>query len=226
MNTTILIALAAGGAIAAACGGHDEKLQAVCFDVSAPGTAVFLPSIDLVITDQRGHGEALGSTVTVVAGPELVRFGGSDTLHALLGNATGTFAVRVDKQFYRDTTIAGIAVVPGDCGTIVTAKVPVTLELLPGAPAFRSVNIFGANFLGTPDDKDTLRAYFDADPEVSRGVTWRISDSTIASLTPDGIVTDKCTLDGGTETVTLVPAADTTLQATARFSIAGRTFCP
>jgi hypothetical protein len=156
----------------------------------------------------------------------LVRFDDADTLHVFLGNGTGTFAVRIGEQFYRDTTVSGISVVTGECGAVVTTKVPVTLQLLAGAPAFRSVNILGARFLGTPGDKDTLRAYFDAEPGVSRVVTWRISDTTIASLTPDGILTDKCTLDGGTETVTLVPAADTTLQATARLSVAPRTVCP
>jgi len=228
LNVKIIIGTALGAAgLVAACGGDDPgTLRSTCFDPSAPGVAVPVPGIDLSLRDQNGHGLALGSTVTATGTGGVGPFRDQDTVNVLVGTTPGTFTLHVGEPFYRDTSIANVIVASDGCGRVVTTKLSATLELLPNAPAFRSVNIIGGFFLGEPGAKDTLRAYFDADPQVSRAVTWRISDTTIASLTPEGIVTDKCTLDGGTETATVVPLADTTRQTSVRFSVAPRTSCP
>ena len=228
MNMRIIIGVATGAAaLVAACGGDSPgTLRSTCFDLLAPGVATLPPSIDVSLRDRNGHGLALGSTVTVTGTGGVVPFAEQDTVHAFVAATPGTFTVQVRRPFYRDTSISNVTVAADACVRPVETKIGVTLELVPNAPDFRSVNIIGAFFLGEPGAKDTLRAYFDAEPQVSRAVSWRISDTTIAGLTPEGIVTDKCTLDGGTETVTVVPAADTTLQASARFSVAPRTFCP
>jgi hypothetical protein len=228
MNVRIIIGVAGGaGALVAACGGDDPgALRSTCFDLSAPGTVVMFPSIDVSLRDRNGHGLALGSTVTVTGTGGVTPFQEQDTVHAFVAATPGTFTVHVSRPFYRDTTISNVTIAADACGRAVPTKLSVTLELLPNAPAFRSVHIIGGFFLGEPGAKDTLRAYFDAEPQVSRAVAWRISDTTIASLTPEGIVTDKCTLDGGTETATVVPLADTTRQTSVRFSVAPRTVCP
>jgi hypothetical protein len=224
---TLTIVVATAG-VALACTGHGDpgQLRATCMDPFVPGVVVSLPSVNVAVKDRAGHGIALRSTVTVegISTPVLVLE--SDTAHVFLSPPAGTYTLHVGKPFYRDTSILNVTVTVDECGRTGTTAVSATLDLLPDAPAFRSVDILGARFLGEPGDKDTLRAYFDAAPEVSRAVSWRLSDTTIASLTPEGIVTDKCTLDGGTETVTLIPAADTTLQTSARFSVAPRTSCP
>lgn len=228
MNVRIIIGLVGGAAgLVAACGGDDPgTLRSTCFDLSAPGVAVAAPGIDLSLRDRNGHGLALGSTVTTTGTGGVGPVHNQDTVNVLVFNTSGTFTVNVSEPFYRDTSIANIVVTSDACGRVVTRKLGATLELVPNAPAFRSVNIVGALFLDQPGAKDTLHAYFDADPQVSRAVSWRISDTTIASLTQDGILTDKCTLDGGTETVTVVPAADTTRQTSVRLSVSPRTFCP
>jgi hypothetical protein len=222
------MAVAAMAGLAAACTGHGEpgQLRATCMDPFVPGVVVSLPSVSVAVKDRAGHGIALGSTVTVEGASAPVPVLDSDTARVFLSPPAGTYTLHVGKPFYRDTSILNVNVTLDECGRTTTTTVGATLDLLPDAPAFRSVDILGARFLGEPGDKDTLRAYFDAAPDVSRAVSWRISDTTIASLTSDGIVTDKCTLEGGTETVTLVPAADTTRKPTARFSVAPRTFCP
>jgi hypothetical protein len=228
VNVRIIIGLVGGAAgLVAACGGDDPgTLRSTCFDMSAPGTVVLAPSIDVSLRDHNGHGLALGSAVAVTGTGGVTPFEEQDTVHAFVAATPGTFTLHVSRPFYRDTTVSNVTVAADACGRAVPTKINLTLELLPNAPAFRSVNIVGGFFLGEPGAKDTLRAYFDAEPQVSRAVSWRISDTTIASLTPEGIVTDKCTLDGGTETATVLPAADTTRQTSVRFSVAPRTFCP
>ena len=227
MNAKVIIVACATAWLVAACGGDDGgNLQSTCFEPFAPGVVIEMPAVDTSILDGHGHGLALGATVVGQDGQLILPVVQRDTVHAFIAGVIGNITVAVGKPFYRDTVIPNVVVRTDACGRVVTTKLNVTLALLPDAPSFRSVNIVGAFFLGEPGAKDTLRAYFDADPQVSRAVTWRISDTTIASLTPEGIVTDKCTLDGGTETVTVVPAADTTLQTSARFSVAPRTFCP
>ncbi|HWH50861.1 MAG TPA: hypothetical protein VN651_04920 [Gemmatimonadaceae bacterium] len=222
----MIVAAAAG--LAAACTSHGDsgQLRATCMDPFVPGVVTALPSVNLAVKDRAGHGIALGSTVSVEGISTPVPILDSDTTHVFLSPPVGTYTLHVGKPFYRDTSILNVTVTVDECGRTATTAVSATLDLLPDAPAFRSVDILGARFLGEPGDKDTLRAYFDAAPDVSRAVSWRLGDTTIASLTPEGIVTDKCTLDGGTETVTVVPAADTTRKTSARFSVAPRTFCP
>jgi len=70
-----------------------------------------------------------------------------------------------------------------------------------------------------------LSARFDANPGVPTTVTWRVSDANLAQIDASGLITAKCSLAGGTETVTAIATADTTVRGSARFGVQAQTAC-
>ncbi|HET9685119.1 MAG TPA: Ig-like domain-containing protein [Gemmatimonadaceae bacterium] len=220
----LLLALAPGLlALALACGGSKED---PCLP-TLPGVAVFQPGIDLVVRDASGRGEALGDTVITYRGSDSVRTVGFDTLHALAGfGAPGTYAVRVKRRYYVDAVIASVVVPTAQCGGPVTQQVPVSLALAPGAPALRSIDVFGGGFLAAPGATTRVVARFDADPSVPTTVTWRLSDSSVATVDATGLLTAKCTTKILTDTVTAVATSDTTVRARSYFQVAQQASCP
>ena len=196
-----------------------------CFDMRFPGVVAYRPGIDLVVRDPFGRGEALGTTVVVHNGSDSVLTTGIDTLHVSAGyQYAGTFSVRVSRPFYRDTILTNVVVQPSDC-SVTILQLPLTLQVAAGAPALRSVAVFGADFLNTPGLQRQLSARFDANPGVPTTVTWRVSDASLAQINAAGLVTAKCSLAGGTETVTAVATADTTVRGSARFGVQAQTAC-
>jgi len=207
----------------AAC-DHDTATNS-CFDTFTPGVVVYRPGIDVVVRDQFGRGEALGTTVVVHNGSDSVVTTGIDTLHVSAGyQYAGTFSVRVSRPFYRDTVLNNVVVKASDCSYTIV-QLPLTLQLAPNAPALRSVNVFGADFLSTPGQQRQLTARFDANPGGPTTVIWRVSDNTLAQIDPSGVVTAKCSTAGGTETVTAIATVDTTARGSARFSVQAQTAC-
>lgn len=213
-------------AILAAC-GEDQRL--VCADVTAPGVVIQFPGIDVAVRDAAGQGRALGTTVVVRrsgASADSAVTVGRDTVHVPTGFAgAGTFAVTVRRPFYRDTVVPNVAVVHGGC-TLDVTEVPVTLRLAPGAPPVRSVGILGREFFPLAGDTGRLVAVVDADAGLSRAVTWRSADTTLARVDAAGIVTARCTTLGGTDTVTAVSVADTTVRGKAPVVVTKQTSCP
>jgi hypothetical protein len=194
--------------------------------MTAPGTVIYLPGIDLQIRDRYGRGQALGATVVVRRASDSLETKGTDTLHVHAGYTTaGAFTVHVSKQFYRDTVVANVMVRSGDCNILVT-PLPLTLRLAPNAPPIRSIAIIGTGYLILPGEQRQLTARIDADPGVSTSVTWRLADTTLARIDAAGVVTARCSLAGGIETVRAVVNADTTLQATAQFGVQKQGSCP
>jgi hypothetical protein len=213
--------LAAGALVACS---HDAA-PGSCFDMSAPGVVIYIPAIDLLVRDASGRGEAFGTKVVVYDGADSTMATGSDTLHVFAGYTyAGSFTVHVNRQFYRETVLSNVAVVNGQCSAVVT-HIPVTLQLAPGAPPIRSLAVFGATFLSAPGEQRQLSARFDADPGISTTVNWRLSDTTLARIDGVGLVTAKCSLAGGVETVTAIAAVDTAFKATAQFGVAKETTC-
>jgi hypothetical protein len=225
-HTTIGLATASLLGIGAfvAC-GHDEE-GASCYSPLVNGVVVYSPGIDVLVRDANGRGEALGATVTVYRGTDSVTTTGTDTLHIRAGYFDpGNFKVRVRRPFYQDAVLPSVAVLPGQCNVVVTS-VPVTLSLAPGAPVIRSLVVFGTDFLYAPGVQRQLSARFDADPGVPTTVSWRLSDTTLARIDAAGLVTAKCSLAGGADTVTATATADTTHRAKAVFGVAKVAACP
>jgi hypothetical protein len=221
---TCLMSLGALG-IAAACGGTDTTDP--CQPMVA-GLLIYVPGIDLLVRDANGQGQALGDTAITYRGTDSLIATGFDTLHLEAGfGAPGTYAVRLKRKFYRETVIPGVVVQSGMCGGPVTTTLPVTLQLAPGAPALRSIAVFGANFLYAPGAQSQAVARFDANPTVPRTVTWRLSDTSVARIDANGLITAKCTTRNNVrDTVTALATVDTMARGTAVFSVAQQGGCP
>jgi hypothetical protein len=187
---------------------------------------IYSPGIDVLVRDVNGRGLALGTTVTVYRGSDSTKATGNDTLHIRAGFLdAGNFYVRVSRPFYQDAVLPSVAVLLGQCNVVVTV-VPVTLQLAQGAPPIRSIAVFGADFLYAPGVQRQLSARLDANASVSQTVNWRLSDTTLARIDAAGLVTAKCSLAGGVDTVTAIAAADTTFKGKAIFGVAKITTCP
>ena len=215
------------GAVLAACG---EDQHPVCADISAPGVVIFLPGLDVQVRDAGGQGRALGTTVVVRsagASTDSAVAVGRDTVHVPAGfSRAGRFDVTLRHPFYRDTLIPNVAVVAGACGGYTVAPVAVTLRLAPGAPPVLSIGVLGREFLPLAGDTARLFAVVDADAGLSHAVTWRSADTTLARIDAGGIVTARCTTIGGTDTVTAVSVADTTVRGKAPMVVTKQTSCP
>jgi len=224
MQERVFVAVALVIAAALTACDHDtSKLS--CFDMSAPGVIVYNTGIDLLVRDKFGRGEALGTTVTVHQSSDSLVTTGTDTLHVNAGYTNaGTFSVHVSRPFYRDTVLTNVVVQAGDC-SVLTTHVALTLQLAAGSPAIRAIAILGADFLVNPGEQRHLTARFDADPNVPTTVIWRLSDAALAQIDNDGVVTAKCSLAGGTETVAAIATADTTARGSARFGVQKQTTC-
>lgn len=204
---------------------HDEEGTS-CYSPLINGTVAYSPGIDVLVRDANGRGEAFGTTVTVYSASDSITTTGTDTLHIRAGyTVPGNFKVRVRRPFYRDAVLPSVAVVSGQCNVVVTF-VPVTLDLAAGAPAIRSLSVFGADFLYAPGVQRQLSARFDADASVPTTVRWGLSDTTIARIDAAGLVTAKCSLAGGVDTVTATATVDTAMKAKAVFSVAKVVACP
>ena len=218
----------AGGllvAIAVAACSEDSVVDGGCIG-RTPGVIVQVAGIDLQVRDPFGRGQAIGTTATVrpTTGAALTTLV-ADTLNIQSAfNTAGTFLITVTRPYYVDATVDHVTVTPTSCA-VNTTTVPVTLQLAPGAPALRALAIIGGTFLDHPGAQAHLLPHFDANPDVSTAVTWQVSDATLASIDANGVVTAKCTKDGGTVKVTATAVADGATTAFVNIGVAGAN-CP
>lgn len=226
MKWIVTTLCAVAGALA--CRGAGDMTKTPQCDVPLiQGVATFLPGIDIQVRDPFGRGQAIGTTATIrrddgTSQGSIAR----DTLNIFSdANLTGTFTVTVSRAYYLDATIRNVAVMPNGCSMTQT-KVPVTLQLAPGAPALRALIILGQEFLDGPGAQVRLVPHFDADPNVSQAVTWQMSDTTLASIDATGEVTAKCSTSGGTVKVTATAVADGTTSAFVNIGVAPASSCP
>lgn len=191
------------------------------------GVVAYVPALDLVVRDARGQGIALNDTAVAYVGRDSVISHGDDTLHLRAGPAApGTYSVRVRRRYYQEAVVTDIVVPPGRCGGPTTTTIPLTLQLVPGAPPLRSVAVFGADFLYAPGVQRQLTASVDADAGVANTVTWRLSDTTVARIDAAGLVTAKCTTKSApVDTVTAIATVDTTVRGSAMFGVARQPSC-
>jgi hypothetical protein len=103
--------------------------------------------------------------------------------------------------------------------------VPVTLVLAAGAPPLRAIDVAGATYLGEQGAQAQLIAHFDADPGVSRAVTWQLNDTTLATIDANGLVTAKCPNPGGTLKATATSVATPQVSGDASMSVAPVATC-
>ena len=210
----------------AAC--ERDRANPACLDMTAPGIVIMQPPIDVTIRNATGRGIAAGATVVVRrTSTDSIVTGGLDTVHIATGYPyAGTYAVRVSKPFYADTLLPGVIVRRDECGRSQTTQLPLTLRLLPGAPAVRSVAVIGSNFVYQKGEQVTLRAWLDANAGVSDSVTWRSSNTALATVSGSGVLTAGCVTTGGSVSITATSIADTTVHGSALIAIGAQTSCP
>ncbi|MBA2244594.1 MAG: Ig-like domain-containing protein [Gemmatimonadetes bacterium] len=189
-----------------ACGLLEPEGEIVCTDES-------WPSVVVAIRDQEGRPAALGATLVIRDGEFVDSAGPADAwseLHLGAGNRrAGTYEVRVSKPGYRDAMLSRVQVPGGPCGALRSVGVQVTLELLPDAPPVRSVVVLPRSMgFGLPDLSLQLQAYVDAAAGLDTRVTWSSSDTTVAVVSPTGVVTSKCRTVTGSSVITATSVAD------------------
>ena len=195
---------------------------------AVPGVVALGPGLDLQIRDQFGRGQAIGTTAIVsrTDGAQAA-VDVQDTLNILaVYGVEGTFNVTLTRPFYKDATISNVAIALTPQGCLNTTKIPVTLDLAPGAPPVRAIAILGATFLDQPGAHAQLLPHFDADPGVSTAVTWQVSDATLATVDANGLVTAKCTKSGGTVKVTAASVVDPSVTSFVNLGVAPAASCP
>jgi hypothetical protein len=218
--------VALGAAAMAACTGDSLKDSEGCM-TTAPGVVVQAPGIDVQVRDPYGIAQAIGTTAIVHRnGEEALYVTVNDTLNIYSAfNIAGTFSVALTRPYYETATLANVVVSPERC-IVKTTTVPVTLQLAPGAPALRSLVIVGADFLDHAGAQVQLLPHFDAEPSVSRGVTWASSDATLATVSATGLVSAACNTSGGTVKITATAAADPSISANVNIGVAPAASCP
>ncbi len=241
LGVTYLLSMGCGGA------GRDraharesvagDTSRASAFSASAPLRPGVSPSGELGcfrdgpavvarVRDHRGRPAAFGASVVVRGdGPETSADGttplDSLRIHVRVPRA-GRYTVRIAKQGYRPVVLRDVpAPLDPYCNSPTPVDTPtVTLELLPGAPAVRSVVVLPAHLaFGAPDESSRLRALVDADPGVSHSVRWTSIDTTVATVTADGIVRGRCQPTTRHTYVTAAAVAAPHVQGRARVSV-------
>jgi hypothetical protein len=172
------------------------------FETSCAGVGYY--ALAIPISDRFGDPQALGATVTLTDGAyvEHDTASGSPLVIQAAGDRGGrTYDIRVSKPWYNDAVIKGVQTRGGGCVTghenpSVTTTLPVTLALVPSAPAIRSVVLVPHHVLldRTYTETFAFRPYVDANPGVSRAISWSISGDTgsVAFDAASGTVRYRC----------------------------------
>lgn len=175
-------------------GPFDARAQVVCVGTGGP-------SVVVEVRDPEGRPAAWGTSVVIEEGAFRDSVDGAHPMDALRVGAgerrPGTYRVRLHRPGYRTAVLEGVRAPPaGDprCNYAEPADVRrVTLERLPDAPAVRSVVVSPPGLgLGLPDDSLRLDAHVDAAPGVSRALRWSSSDTTVARVSPAGVLRARC----------------------------------
>jgi hypothetical protein len=184
------------------------------------------PSVMVEVRDPLGRPAAIGTTIVIQDGAFKDSVDGAhavDELHVGAGERRpGQYQVRLHKPGYEPVVLRDV-MAPGDehCRYAEPTDVrKVTLALTSNAPKVRSIVVLppGMGF-GLPDLELQLRAVVDADPDVSQGVRWRSSDTTVATISATGVLRSKCRTTMGEAVITAVSVADPRVRGQARAAV-------
>jgi len=120
--------------------------------------------------------------------------------------------VRVDKPWYHTVVLPDVPVKVDWCGVVVTTHVPVQLTLLQDAPAIRSLYVGRRGVFATGRYKSHLGAVLDAMPGISDSVRWSSSDTTVAVVDAQGVMTTRCRKTYREAFIRATLMADTTIR--------------
>lgn len=175
------------------------------------------PSVVVEVRDPAGRPVAVGTTIVIQEGEFRDSVPGTEAWDQLRVGAgerrPGTYEVRLYKPGYHPAVLRGVRAPPtGDprCNYAEPTDVRrVTLRPLPDAPPVRSVVVLPPSTgLGAPGIEVPMTVVVDAAPGVSRAVRWSSSDTTAATVTPDGMVRSQCRRTAGEAVITATSVAD------------------
>ena len=224
-QTVIASAAGLGGLLASVVvlGSCTQPVTAVSAVPGFPGVAVRLQ-------DDFGRPAALGAKLVVHDGAYVDSATGySDpwTVGAA-DNRAGTYTLVVTRPWYDSVVLSKVDVPGGSCGAYQTVTVSSIVHLAPGAPPVRNVVVMphGAG-LGLAGLTLEYSAYVDANPGVDTTVTWSISDTTVARISPSGKLVSQCRTHWGEATVVATSTVDTTVKGTGDLTVfANAASCP
>ena len=175
------------------------------------------PSVMVEVRDPQGRPAALGTSIAIQDGSFVDSVLGTMAYGAHVGageRRPGTYEVRLYKPGYKPVVLHGVGAPAKNvaCAYATPTDVRrVTLELLPKAPAVRSVVVLptGAG-LGGPRYSVLATATVDANDGISRAVIWRSSDESVlrAIRTSDTTAMLCPRSKSGTVTVSATSVAD------------------
>lgn len=128
----------------------------------------------------------------------------------------GRYQVEVSKPGYERAVLRDV-MAPGD--TVCNYAEPtdiraISLKLLPDAPPVRSIVVLpDVGVVLSPGNTTRFRAVVDAAPRVSRAVRWSSSDTTVATVSPSGLITAGCLPASKDVVITAVSVADPQIRA-------------
>ncbi|MEW5926143.1 MAG: Ig-like domain-containing protein [Gemmatimonadota bacterium] len=193
------------------------------------------PSVVVEVRDAEGRPAAIGTTIVIQEGEFRDSVPGTrawDELRVGAGERRpGTYEVRLYKPGYQPAVLRGVRAPPTGnprCNYAEPSDVRrVTLRPLPDAPPVRSVVVLPPSAgLGAPGIEVPMTAVVDAAPGVSRAVRWSSSDTTVATVTPDGIVRSRCRRTPGEATITATSVAEPRVRGQGRVSVSAATPMP
>jgi hypothetical protein len=120
--------------------------------------------------------------------------------------------VRVDKPWYHPVVLPDVPVKVDECGVVATTLVPVQLTLRQDAPAIRSLYVGRRGLFAGGRFRSRLGAVLDAVPGVSDSVIWSSSDTTVAVVDAQGIMTTRCRKTYRSAFMRATLVADTTVR--------------
>ena len=208
LQSRVALALAVPAALlaAAACYNPLENNPNVC-------ARPLIPAVTVQVRDAAGRPNAIGATVVARnrTGHLSSVKGYGDSLHISAGEESGTYDVEVTKPYHTSSVVRDVRPHQDGCGVRDPADLQVTLTLLPGAPPVRQVvtapHGYGFGWGGLTAQ---LTAYVEADAGVSRAVTWVSRDTSVARVTPQGVLTSRCRTSAGSTWVVASSVVDPT----------------
>ncbi len=190
----------------AACRGREQE----CIGTGGPSVLVEVRGPD-------GSPAAIGTKVVIRDGTFVDSGGAWDELRVGAGERRpGRYQVEVSKPGYERVVLRDV-MAPGD--TVCNYAEPtdiraISLKLLPDAPPVLSIVVLPDVVVGLgPGNTTQFRVVVDAAPGVSRAVRWSSSDTTIATVSPSGLVTAGCLPASRDVVITAVSVADPQIRA-------------
>jgi hypothetical protein len=182
------------------------------------------PSVLVQLSDERGAPAAWGATLILRDGAfadTVTHPWTPDGGSIGAGNRRpGTFTATLSKPGYHALVIPGIHVPAGPCGATHMVTVQGTIRLRADAPPVRSIYVVHPSIgFGGPDHTLQLVAHVDADPGISRAVSWASSDTTVATVTAAGLLRSKCRQQTGSAVITARSVADPAVTGAAHVTV-------